>query len=195
MAAPVFPPQSIQMNPALFLFNEMENDDNLLDVFANDVAQHLVSQFEVENPDPAPTRSSHSAGIFNGAYDALFYAASGFLGGYFFSLIDPIGGAVFGTASLIAETVTNTLISRSGLNSCLRTLLWAGAFFANIAAGAFIASSLGFPITLTTACILTFAMIPASLVAKPLLNMALFGAKCAAACIGGGLLAIKDRLV
>ena len=157
----------------------------------------LLSQLErEEDPAPAPTRSTHSAGIFNGVYNTLLYATSGFLGGYFFSLIVPMGGAVFGATSAIAEMATDSLIDRSELNSCLRTLLWAGAFFTNIAAGAFIASSLGFPITLTTACVLTLAMIPASLlVAKPLLNMALLGAKYAAACIGGGLLAIKDRLV
>lgn len=151
--------------------------------------ERYVQQFDGRAPKHlgAPLSAELSAA----AYYAVKYAGTGYLSGCIFSLINPIGSAVYGAASVISEMALVYLGSQFELSGCLKSLFVTTAFFASMAIGALVTTSIGFPITFAVAIDLTLAMIMTTLAMK----MALFGAKCAAACIGGGVLVIKDRFV
>jgi hypothetical protein len=133
---------------------------------------------------------SYCSQILDGVSTIGMSAGAGALAGYLFSIVNPVGGAVFGGTSALISLVGNKIAQRVGVNSfALRVALYAVAFFASIAVSAIATTALGFPLTVSAGVILSIGM----LVSQFAINLAIGGAKCASACVAGGALAVKER--
>ena len=94
------------------------------------------------------------------AYDLGLRTASGALGAYLFSIISPIGGAIFGLASSIVCTMGYTSLDPVQ-DPIIKLALYAPMLFCGIATGMIAVSAAGFPLTFVSAFSLSLAMVPA----------------------------------
>lgn len=86
-------------------------------------------------------------------------AAMGALAGYAFSLINPIGGVVFGATSAMTGLLGNAIAQHLGANqTAVKTTLYALPLIASLVAGMVVTTAVGFPITVMGAIGLTLAI-------------------------------------
>ncbi|MBS0604439.1 MAG: hypothetical protein JSS60_05295 [Verrucomicrobia bacterium] len=130
----------------------------------------------------------------SGIYEIGINAASGALAGYAFSLIDPIGGAIFGATSALSHTIATSLADRFAFNqTAVKIAVWAVSFVASVGLGLLAATVAGFPLTVMGAVGMTLAMLVTSLVVRIVSGGMLCCSGCAAACVGGAALAAKEK--
>ncbi len=122
------------------------------------------------------THTPAARGILT-AYDFGLRAAAGAFAGYSWSIISPIGGAIFGLASAITNTIGD-YIAESAVpmnETAAKTALRVATFLFSVAAGIIATSALGFTMTVGSALGLSLAMIPALFIVH-------VSASCVAAC-------------
>jgi len=109
-----------------------------------------------------PNHQAHSpAGeVVTGLYQIGISAGAGALAGYAFSLIHPIGGAIFGATFAVVNSIGTSLANQFGMNEeATKTALYAVSYIISTLAGAFATTTLGFPLTFLSGVVMTFGMI------------------------------------
>lgn len=128
--------------------------------------------------------------ILQGVYEVTVSAGAGALAGYMFTLINPVGGAVFGASMALTRLLGNTLADKFLMDqTAMKITAWTLSLIAGVGAGFLAATTLGFAITAWGAIGLTLAMIITSCAIRCMFN----GATCCASCLGGLGLALRDR--
>ncbi len=133
----------------------------------------------VAHPIPQPTQPrSLASQMLNGLYEIGVGGGAGALAGWACSIIDPIGGAVFGVSSAFTGVLANTLSERLCMDhTAARVAVWAVSFVASIAVGIIATAAAGFPLTVLGAVGMTLAMLVSSFVVR-------FGIACVGGCFG-----------
>ncbi len=125
-------------------------------------------------PQPRPLASQ----ILNGLYEIGVHGAAGALAGWACSIIDPVGGAIFGVSSAFTGVLANTLAERCCMDqTAARIAAFAVSFIASIAVGIIVTTAAGFPLTVLGAVGMTLAMLVSSIVVR-------FGIACVGGCVG-----------
>lgn len=134
---------------------------------------------------------SAAAQIVQGAYEVAVSAGAGALAGYMFTLINPVGGAVFGTTMALTRLIGSALADKFLMNqTAMKIMAWTLSLLAGVGAGFLAATGLGFAMTVSGAIGMTFAMILTSCAMRCMFT----GAGCCAACLGGLGLAVRERV-
>jgi hypothetical protein len=84
--------------------------------------------------------------------------ATGALAGYTFSIINPVGGAIFGLAASATRIVGNYPVDRLGFHSSIKKALHLFSFILGSAAGVYAASLAGYTLTVGGTVGMTVAM-------------------------------------
>jgi hypothetical protein len=99
-------------------------------------------------------------------------ASVGYIAGSVFTIINPIGGAIFGATYFLTNLVTDVILGSAGSNN--NTALKIAKFVISGVLGAvaatFAVASVGFPITFTAAALLGGGMALVSLPIKSIIN-------------------------
>ena len=97
------------------------------------------------------------------AYDLGLRAAAGAFAGYAWSIINPIGGAIFGLASALTNTAGDAITASTvPMNeTAAKTAMRVATFLLSVAAGIIATAAAGYTITVGAAVGLSLAMIPA----------------------------------
>lgn len=127
----------------------------------------------------------------------IIHTGSGYLAGYLFSIIDPIGGAVFGATEEAFRHLIRIAADQLGLftSTTDKIIFFIGSKFAGLAIAAAVTTSIGFPLSIGGVIDLSLLMIPTSVISFVANRIFLDIAKMGLACLGGATLAIRDRLV
>ena len=105
--------------------------------------------------------------ILNGLYQIGVSTLSGALAGYLFTIIDPVGGAIFGATSALTGVFANALAERFGMDqTASKIILWSVSFMVSIAAAVLVTTAAGFPLTVLGALGMTCAMIGTSILVR-----------------------------
>ncbi len=148
------------------------------------IATTTTSASQLEQPSAASQ-------ILQGVYEVGVSAGAGALAGYMFSLINPVGGAVFGASMALTRLIGNALADKFLMNqTAMKITAWALSLIAGVGPGFLAATTLGFAITAWGAIGLTLAMIITSCAIRCVFN----GAGCCASCLGGLGLALRERV-
>jgi hypothetical protein len=132
---------------------------------------------------------STGAQIFNAIYEIGVSTGAGALAGYFFTIINPVGGAIFGASCALTRTIGGALIDRFVTDPTLKVAAYAVSFIASIAAGIFVATTAGFPLTVMG----SVGMLLAMLVTTCAIRCVTGGAGSCSSALGGAGLALKER--
>jgi hypothetical protein len=119
---------------------------------------------------PAPSCASEAV---LGLYNIALSGGAGALAAWAFTIIDPIGGAIFGVASALTNSLGRVMANVPGTEAAVKTAVHFLTFIASLAVGAAAVTLAGFQITLMSAVGLSLAMIPAWIAVS-----------CSANCIG-----------
>jgi hypothetical protein len=105
-------------------------------------------------------RSPYLTQIIDKTDEIARYAGAGVLGGYVFSIIDPIGGAVFGATSTLIDKAGEkiTELAAPGSRSACKFFIHKALLITNITVSAFATNALGFPVTVFGGAKLMLAM-------------------------------------
>jgi hypothetical protein len=94
-------------------------------------------------------------------------AGFGALAAYAFSIIHPIGGAIFGATAAVCRIVADKVLDSMPENkTALKIAVWAVGFVATIAISLLVTTTLGFPITAIGAVGMTVGMIATSIAVR-----------------------------
>jgi hypothetical protein len=120
-------------------------------------------------------------------FNILTSIASGYLAGLTFSIINPIGGAIFGATGAFTNITLWYLVSKLDISSTTaKTILYGLSFIASMAIAGAVTTAVGFPITFVGAISLTFAM----LVTYIAVSMVAVGIICCNGCFLGAILGV-----
>ena len=130
--------------------------------------------------------------LLNGVFQIGFNSASGYLAGFAFGIVNPVGGAIFGATSAASSLLISLLAEKMGVNNtCAKVAITGASFIIGIGIAAAAATAAGFPITFMAGLGLTLTMLLTSLA----IRMVTGGMFCCSACVGGAALAMKERFV
>jgi hypothetical protein len=112
---------------------------------------------------PVTTRApSQASEAILGLYNVALSGCAGAFAAWAYTLINPIGGAVFGIAAGCANSLGSVIANSLPVNeTAAKTAAHFLTFLASLGIGAFAATLAGFHITLMGAVALSLAMIPA----------------------------------
>jgi hypothetical protein len=132
---------------------------------------------------------SFASKLIDAASKTATLGACGYFAGHVFSLIDPVGGAIFGVTAAVSHRLSGYILDKFQISSILLgSFAYNAAYFTGIGIGAAVTTTAGFPIAFSTTVVLNAVIILTYALARSILSNS-------ANCIGGAALAIKDRLV
>jgi len=145
-----------------------------------------------ERPASPPTLGTQ---IIHGIYNVGVTTAAGAMAGYAFSFINPIGGAIFGATTGLADTIANSLAERFAFNStAVKIAVWAVSAVVSIGLGLLAVTAAGFPLTVVGSVGMTVAMIVTGIAVKIVTVGVVCCSACIGSCAGGAALAVKEKL-
>lgn len=109
------------------------------------------------------TPANYAAGLI---VHTAFNSCTGAIGAGVFTVINPVGGAIFGAVSTLSQHLILQILNHAEYEeneSAAKIINYAVSFFSSIAIGALVASAVGFPITFTGGVVLTACMMATSL--------------------------------
>ncbi len=116
----------------------------------------------MSTPNVQPTNSEMVA---NGILNVSFHASTGALAGYLFTLITPVGGAIFGAVRSVSSMVIGkTLGNFFGNTTSEKTVRFAVKFFGSILVALAVTIAAGFSFTFSAGVMLSLCMVPTALI-------------------------------
>jgi hypothetical protein len=84
----------------------------------------------------------------------------GYFAGHVFSLIDPIGGAIFGVTAHMSRRFSTYILDKLDIsNLAMKIAVYVTAYFASIGTAVAVTAAAGFPIALSNALVLNSAIL------------------------------------
>ncbi len=124
------------------------------------------------NPATNPPHSSHQnhslsvpVQVLGGIFRVAGSAVIGGLAAYAFSIINPVGGAIFGATSALTSIVADKIANQFSINhTAVKVAVWIVSAMASIGIGLAVTTAVGFPLTVVGAIGMTAAMLATSIV-------------------------------
>lgn len=114
-------------------------------------------------------------------YEIGITAASGAIAGHWWTLVNPVGGAIFGATVAIANKITNALTHKLDIRAPeAKVAAFAITFIAKMGLAFLVTTALGFPMTVSSLILMPLAMFAAGIVMRA-------GLACLQHCLGLGV--------
>lgn len=128
--------------------------------------------------------------ILEGVYEVSVSAGAGALAGYLFTIINPVGGAIFGATMDLTRLIGDALADKFLMDqTSLKIAAYVVSLIVAAGAGFLVTTALGFPITVLG----TIGMVITMAITSFAIRILFHGAGCCSSCLGGLGLALKER--
>jgi hypothetical protein len=123
------------------------------------MAIDAIGDRQAFTPQDSESQPPFAIQLLSNTVKVVACGATGYIAAMVFSIVDPVGGAIFGVSSTASGIVIEFLVEKLGISStCAKVAFFAFTFIASTAIATAITTASGFPITFLGSIGLTIAM-------------------------------------